>query len=168
MALAALRLTRQKGNATLIAYESRRPESRVHIHAGASGMADWGDRGGKSLSSVPSTARWNDVESQTKSRPSMFGKGRRGGAETGRGWIPSNRKAKRLAFDLLHTLSLHYICFIAIHVSDILFIVCGLNLMSTSLPEPYTLVWVFAFFFSSLESCCEFRTMRKKRSNRSD
>lgn len=60
-------------------------------------------------------------------------------------------KIKRLAFDLLYTLSLYYVFFVAILVSDILFVVSGLNLVSIALPGPYTLVWVFAFFLFVLE-----------------
>jgi cellulose synthase/poly-beta-1,6-N-acetylglucosamine synthase-like glycosyltransferase len=60
-------------------------------------------------------------------------------------------KSKRLAFDLLYTLSLYYVFFVAILVSDILFIVSGLNIVSIALPGPYTLVWVFAFFLFVLE-----------------
>lgn len=60
-------------------------------------------------------------------------------------------KSKRLAFDILYTLSLYYVFFAAILISDILFIVSGLNLVSIALPGPYTLVWVFAFFLFILE-----------------
>ena len=60
-------------------------------------------------------------------------------------------KKKRLAFDLLYTLSLYYIFFGAILISDILFVVSGLNLVSIALPGPYTLVWIFAFFLFVLE-----------------
>jgi cellulose synthase/poly-beta-1,6-N-acetylglucosamine synthase-like glycosyltransferase len=54
-------------------------------------------------------------------------------------------KSRRLRFDLLYTLSLYYIFFVAILVSDLLFIVSALNLVSISLPGPYTFVWVMAF-----------------------
>ena len=60
-------------------------------------------------------------------------------------------KSKRLAFDILYTLSLYYVFFAAIMISDILFIVSGLNLVSIALPGPYTLVWIFAFFLFILE-----------------
>jgi cellulose synthase/poly-beta-1,6-N-acetylglucosamine synthase-like glycosyltransferase len=60
-------------------------------------------------------------------------------------------KSKRLAFDLLYTLSLYYVFFAAILISDILFVVSGLNLVSIALPGPYTLVWAFAFFLFILE-----------------
>lgn len=54
-------------------------------------------------------------------------------------------KNRRLAFDLLYTLSLYYVFFAAIIISDILFIVSMLNLVSISLPGPYTFVWLMAF-----------------------
>lgn len=53
---------------------------------------------------------------------------------------------KRLAFDVLYTLALYYLFFVAIVISDILFIVSALNLVSIALPGPYTFVWVMAFF----------------------
>lgn len=58
--------------------------------------------------------------------------------------IPKFRN-RRLAFDLLYTLSLYYVFFIAILISDVLFIVSALNLVSISLPGPYTVVWAMAF-----------------------
>jgi cellulose synthase/poly-beta-1,6-N-acetylglucosamine synthase-like glycosyltransferase len=53
-------------------------------------------------------------------------------------------KSKRLAFDLLYTLSLYYVFFIAMIISDFLFIISALNLVSMSLPGPYTVVWIMA------------------------
>jgi len=52
---------------------------------------------------------------------------------------------KRLAFDVLYTLSLYYVFFVAILVSDVLFIVSAVNLVSIALPGPYTFVWIMAF-----------------------
>lgn len=54
-------------------------------------------------------------------------------------------KNKRLAFDILYTLALYYVFFAAIIISDGLFIVSALGLVSISLPGPYTFVWVMAF-----------------------
>ena len=51
-------------------------------------------------------------------------------------------KSKRMAFDLLYTLSLYYIFFIAVVFSDILFLVSLFQLVAISLPGPYTFVWV--------------------------
>ncbi len=62
-----------------------------------------------------------------------------------------NFKNKWLAFDLLYTLALYYIFFAAIIISDLLFILSGLNLVSISLPGPYTIVWIMAFFLFLIE-----------------
>jgi cellulose synthase/poly-beta-1,6-N-acetylglucosamine synthase-like glycosyltransferase len=51
-------------------------------------------------------------------------------------------KSKRMAFDLLYTLSLYYIFFVAVVFSDILFIVSLFQVVSISLPGPYTFVWI--------------------------
>jgi cellulose synthase/poly-beta-1,6-N-acetylglucosamine synthase-like glycosyltransferase len=60
-------------------------------------------------------------------------------------------KSKRMAFDLLYTLSLYYIFFAAVVFSDVLFIVSAANLVSMSLPGPYTLVWILAFMLFMIE-----------------
>jgi cellulose synthase/poly-beta-1,6-N-acetylglucosamine synthase-like glycosyltransferase len=64
--------------------------------------------------------------------------------------IPKFR-SKRLAFDILYTLSLYYVFFAAILISDGLFIASALGLVSIALPGPYTIVWIFAFFLYVLE-----------------
>ncbi|MBI5463855.1 MAG: glycosyltransferase family 2 protein [Ignavibacteriales bacterium] len=56
-----------------------------------------------------------------------------------------NFKSKRLAFDLLYTLSLYYIFFFGVLFSDILFVVSAAGLVSIFLPGPYTFVWATAF-----------------------
>jgi hypothetical protein len=56
-----------------------------------------------------------------------------------------------LAFDILYTLSLYYVFFAAILISDGLFIASALGLVSIALPGPYTIVWIFAFFLYVLE-----------------
>jgi cellulose synthase/poly-beta-1,6-N-acetylglucosamine synthase-like glycosyltransferase len=53
---------------------------------------------------------------------------------------------KRLAFDVLYTLALYYVFFVAILISDLLFVVSAANLISITLPGPYTFVWIMAFF----------------------
>ncbi len=55
-------------------------------------------------------------------------------------------RSKRLMFDVLYTLSLYYVFFVAIVISDLLFIVSAANLVTISLPGPYTFVWIMAFF----------------------
>ncbi|MCU0411555.1 MAG: glycosyltransferase [Bacteroidetes bacterium] len=62
-----------------------------------------------------------------------------------------NFKSKRMAFDLLYTLSLYYIFFAAVVFSDLLFIVSAANLVSMNLPGPYTLVWGLAFLLFMVE-----------------
>ena len=60
-------------------------------------------------------------------------------------------KSKRLAFDVLYTLLLYYVFFVAIVISDLLFVLGAVNLISMSLPGPYTVVWVMAFFLFIFE-----------------
>jgi cellulose synthase/poly-beta-1,6-N-acetylglucosamine synthase-like glycosyltransferase len=61
-------------------------------------------------------------------------------------------RSKRLMFDVLYTLLLYYVFFIAIVASDALFIVSAANLVSISLPGPYTFVWVMAMFLFLCET----------------
>jgi cellulose synthase/poly-beta-1,6-N-acetylglucosamine synthase-like glycosyltransferase len=58
---------------------------------------------------------------------------------------------RRLAFDVLYTLLLYYVFFVAILISDILFILSAVNLVSIALPGPYTFVWVMAFILFMME-----------------
>jgi cellulose synthase/poly-beta-1,6-N-acetylglucosamine synthase-like glycosyltransferase len=60
-------------------------------------------------------------------------------------------ESKRVAFDLLYTLSLYYVFFVAMIISDILFIVSAVGLVSMSLPGPYTIVWIMAFILFIFE-----------------
>jgi cellulose synthase/poly-beta-1,6-N-acetylglucosamine synthase-like glycosyltransferase len=60
-------------------------------------------------------------------------------------------KSKRLAFDILYTMSLYYVFFVAILISDVLFILSVTNTVSIALPGPYTIVWVMAFLLFVLE-----------------
>jgi cellulose synthase/poly-beta-1,6-N-acetylglucosamine synthase-like glycosyltransferase len=60
-------------------------------------------------------------------------------------------KSKRLAFDLLYTLSLYYVYFIAVVFSDVLFIISLLHIVSISLPGPYTFVWITSIFLFIFE-----------------
>jgi len=53
-------------------------------------------------------------------------------------------KNKRLAFDLVYTLSLYYVFFFAILISDLLFLLSAFNIVSIALPGPYTFVWIMA------------------------
>jgi cellulose synthase/poly-beta-1,6-N-acetylglucosamine synthase-like glycosyltransferase len=60
--------------------------------------------------------------------------------------------SKRLMFDVLYTLLLYYVFFVAIVISDSLFVVSALNLVTISLPGPYTFVWIMAFFLFLFET----------------
>jgi len=58
---------------------------------------------------------------------------------------------KRLRFDLLYTLALYYVFFIAIILSDILFFFSVLGIINIPLPGPYTIVWIMAFILFIFE-----------------
>jgi len=60
-------------------------------------------------------------------------------------------KSKRLAFDVLYTLLLYYVFFVAILISDALFLLSAASLVSMTLPGPYTVVWIMAFFLFIFE-----------------
>lgn len=58
----------------------------------------------------------------------------------------------KLRFEVAYSLALYYIFFVAILISDLLFLVSATNLVSIALPGPYNLVWVFAIllFFAEI------------------
>jgi len=60
-------------------------------------------------------------------------------------------KNKRLKFDLLYTLSLYYVFFVAVLLSDIIFIFSVTGLISIPLPGPYMYVWIMAFILFIFE-----------------
>jgi len=62
-----------------------------------------------------------------------------------------NFKSKGLGFDLLYTLSLYYVFFVAVLLSDIIFILSASHLISIPLPGPYTYVWIIAFILFIFE-----------------
>lgn len=62
-----------------------------------------------------------------------------------------NFKNKRLRFDLLYTLALYYVFFVAILVSDILFFLSLSGLISIPLPGPYSVVWGVAIVLFMFE-----------------
>jgi cellulose synthase/poly-beta-1,6-N-acetylglucosamine synthase-like glycosyltransferase len=62
-----------------------------------------------------------------------------------------NFKNKRLRFDLLYTLALYYVFFIAILVSDILFFLSLFGIISIPLPGPYSIVWIVAIVLFMFE-----------------
>ena len=62
-----------------------------------------------------------------------------------------NFKNKRLRFDLLYTLALYYVFFVAILVSDILFFLSLFGVISIPLPGPYSVVWIVAIILFMCE-----------------
>jgi cellulose synthase/poly-beta-1,6-N-acetylglucosamine synthase-like glycosyltransferase len=62
-----------------------------------------------------------------------------------------NFKNKRLRFDLLYTLALYYVFFVAVLVSDLLFILSLFQIISIPLPGPYSLVWIIAIVLFMFE-----------------
>ena len=62
-----------------------------------------------------------------------------------------NFKNKRLRFDLLYTLALYYVFFIAILISDILFFLSLFGIISIPLPGPYSVVWIVAIILFMFE-----------------
>lgn len=60
-------------------------------------------------------------------------------------------KNKRLRFDLLYTLALYYVFFLAILISDILFFLSLFRLISIPLPGPYSIVWIVAIILFIFE-----------------
>lgn len=64
--------------------------------------------------------------------------------------IPSF-KNKFMAIELLYLLSLYYVFFIAIVISDILFLLGVFSVIMITLPGPYTAVWIVAVFLFLLE-----------------
>ena len=55
-------------------------------------------------------------------------------------------RPRRIGWELLYSLSLYYLFFLAIVMSDLLFILSAAGLIRIAVPGPYGLVWVFAFF----------------------
>ncbi len=60
-------------------------------------------------------------------------------------------KNKFLAVELLYLLSLYYVFLVAIVSSDVLFILGLFNVVTISLPGPYTMVWIVALILFLLE-----------------
>jgi cellulose synthase/poly-beta-1,6-N-acetylglucosamine synthase-like glycosyltransferase len=60
-------------------------------------------------------------------------------------------KSKRLGFDLLYTMSLYYVFFVAVIISDLLCLLSLTNVISIPLPGPYSFVWIMAFVLFIIE-----------------
>ncbi len=63
-----------------------------------------------------------------------------------------NIKSFWLRFELLYSIALYYIFFVAILISDVLFLLSVTGVLAIPLPGPYTLVWVMAvvLFFAEI------------------
>ncbi|HUW05082.1 MAG TPA: glycosyltransferase family 2 protein [Williamwhitmania sp.] len=60
-------------------------------------------------------------------------------------------KNKRLGLDLFYTMALYYIFFFAIIISDILFVLSLLSIITIPLPGPYSVIWVMAIVLFMFE-----------------
>jgi cellulose synthase/poly-beta-1,6-N-acetylglucosamine synthase-like glycosyltransferase len=60
-------------------------------------------------------------------------------------------RPRRIALELLYALSLYYVFFFAVVISDLLFVLSASGLVRIPVPGPYTLVWIFAFFMFVLQ-----------------
>lgn len=54
-------------------------------------------------------------------------------------------RPRRIGLELLYTMSLYYLFFLAVLVSDGLFLLGLAGLVRITVPGPYTLVWIFAY-----------------------
>jgi cellulose synthase/poly-beta-1,6-N-acetylglucosamine synthase-like glycosyltransferase len=54
-------------------------------------------------------------------------------------------RPRRVGLELLYSLSLYYIFFVAIIISDLLFLLSVMGVIRITVPGPYSLVWLFAF-----------------------
>ncbi len=54
-------------------------------------------------------------------------------------------RPKRIGFELLYSLSLYYLFFLAVIISDVLFLLSVAGLIRIPVPGPYGTVWLFAY-----------------------
>ncbi|PLX23949.1 MAG: glycosyl transferase family 2 [Ignavibacteria bacterium] len=61
-------------------------------------------------------------------------------------------RSLRMRFELLYSIALYYVFFVAIVISDLLFLASAAGLIAIPLPGPYTMVWVMAvvLFFAEI------------------
>jgi cellulose synthase/poly-beta-1,6-N-acetylglucosamine synthase-like glycosyltransferase len=60
-------------------------------------------------------------------------------------------KPRVVGLELFYAMAVYYIFFLAILLSDLLFILTFMNLVSIPVPGPYNEVWIFAYFLFILE-----------------
>lgn len=53
-------------------------------------------------------------------------------------------RPRRLGIELLYALGMYYVCFAAIVLSDLLFVLCGLQLVGVTMPGPFWEIWMLA------------------------
>lgn len=54
-------------------------------------------------------------------------------------------KPRRIGWELLYSLALYYVFFLAVVISDVLFVLSAAGLIRIDVPGPYAMVWVFAY-----------------------
>jgi cellulose synthase/poly-beta-1,6-N-acetylglucosamine synthase-like glycosyltransferase len=62
-----------------------------------------------------------------------------------RKWGLSLLRPNRVALEMLYSLVLYYLFFLAVLVSDVLFLLSATGVISIHLPGPYTVVWMVAY-----------------------
>jgi cellulose synthase/poly-beta-1,6-N-acetylglucosamine synthase-like glycosyltransferase len=54
-------------------------------------------------------------------------------------------RPRRIGFELLYSLALYYVFFLAVVISDVLFLLSVCGLIRITVPGPYGMVWLFAY-----------------------
>ncbi len=54
-------------------------------------------------------------------------------------------RPRRIGWELLYSLLLYYLFFVAVVISDVLFVLSGAGLVRINIPGPYSAVWAFAY-----------------------
>ena len=54
-------------------------------------------------------------------------------------------KPRRIGWELLYSLALYYVFFLAVVASDVLFVLSAAGLIRIEVPGPYAMLWVFAY-----------------------
>ncbi len=54
-------------------------------------------------------------------------------------------KPRRIGFELLYSLALYYVFFLAVVISDVLFVLSASGVVRITVPGPYGMLWVFAY-----------------------
>jgi cellulose synthase/poly-beta-1,6-N-acetylglucosamine synthase-like glycosyltransferase len=60
-------------------------------------------------------------------------------------WELLRLRPRRIGWELLYSVSLYYVFFVAIVTSDLLFILSAAGVIRIAVPGPYSTVWLFAF-----------------------